>query len=151
MAILLSGDKEFLPALTRNRQKGKRVALVSFKSGCNRELFESPHAIDYDVVWLDECLDDFIVPMGEGVSGSGVGGGVGSKNNDDTAIPLSSVSMLKVIRDFVFVTSQGHHDQQTMMMPSSDGGGVSSRDIGRYLKKFKVGKHTRILEQLKDM
>jgi len=29
VAVLLSGDKDFIPALTRTRQKGKQVEVVS--------------------------------------------------------------------------------------------------------------------------
>ena len=33
VALLLTGDKDFLPALIRCRQKGKRVGLVSMRTG----------------------------------------------------------------------------------------------------------------------
>ena len=35
VAILLSGDKDFVPALVRTRQKGKQVCVSSMRAGCN--------------------------------------------------------------------------------------------------------------------
>ena len=45
IAILLSGDKDFLPALIRTRQKGKRVAIVAAKRGCNQVNIAASSAI----------------------------------------------------------------------------------------------------------
>jgi hypothetical protein len=38
VAVLLSGDKDFIPAMARIRQKGKRVALCSMRNCCSRDL-----------------------------------------------------------------------------------------------------------------
>ena len=38
VAVVLTGDKDFLPALSRTRQKGRKVALVSMRYGCNQAL-----------------------------------------------------------------------------------------------------------------
>ena len=120
VAVLLSGDKDFIPALTLTRQKGKQVEVVSMRMGCNRALFESPHVKDYDVLFLDDYLDQLIVPV------------VSSRSQ----VPIvSAVTMLKVIYDFLSHVS----------------GGVSSRDIGRYLKNMEIGKSRNMLEQLKDV
>ena len=40
VAILVSGDKDFIPALARIRQKGKRVALCSMHNCCSRDLVD---------------------------------------------------------------------------------------------------------------
>ena len=42
VAILLTGDKDFIPAMRRTRQKGRKVALVSMsrRYGCNKALYE---------------------------------------------------------------------------------------------------------------
>ena len=86
------------------------MAVLSFKSGYNRALLESQHAKEYGMVWLDTFLDKLIVPMDQGVLGSG-----GGSNSDDTVILLSPVSILKVIRNFNFVVRQGNqHHTMTM-------------------------------------
>lgn len=40
VAVLVSGDKDFMPALSRIRQKGKRVALCSMRNCCARDLLD---------------------------------------------------------------------------------------------------------------
>jgi len=40
IAVVVTGDKDFMPALKRTRQKGKRVALASMMPGCNRALLD---------------------------------------------------------------------------------------------------------------
>jgi len=129
VAVLLSGDKDFIPALVRTRQKGKQLAVVSMRMGCNRALFESPHVKDYDILFLDDFLEGLIVPLTRGESSAGVG--VSGRKRKGI---VSAVTMLKVIYDFVSHVS----------------GGVSSRDIGRYLKTMEIS-GSNMLEQLKDV
>jgi hypothetical protein len=64
VAVLVSGDRDFIPALVRTRQKGKRVAICSMANSAASE-FEDPHANikDFPVCWLDEHMDDLIVPV----------------------------------------------------------------------------------------
>jgi hypothetical protein len=38
--VLLTGDKDFMPVMTRTRQKGKRVALATMRANCNRDLLQ---------------------------------------------------------------------------------------------------------------
>jgi hypothetical protein len=123
VAILLSGDKDFIPALVRTRQKGKRTAVVSIRTGgCNRALVESPHVKDYPVIWMDDFLDQFIFPR-----------------TRETQL-VSSVTMMKVILDFIdqsgskYVSSRdiGRHLKNVEM---GDGEGGS----------------TTMLQQLKDV
>ena len=40
VAVIVSGDKDFIPALARIRQKGKRVALCSMRNCCSRDLLD---------------------------------------------------------------------------------------------------------------
>eukprot|EP00571_Detonula_confervacea_P007366 CAMPEP_0172313662 /NCGR_PEP_ID=MMETSP1058-20130122/20700_1 /TAXON_ID=83371 /ORGANISM="Detonula confervacea, Strain CCMP 353" /LENGTH=829 /DNA_ID=CAMNT_0013027355 /DNA_START=191 /DNA_END=2680 /DNA_ORIENTATION=+ len=122
VAILLSGDKDFVPALVRTRQKGKQVCISSMRAGCNRVLYESPHIRDYDVVWLENCLDELIVPISPEERG-----------RSDRAGYASSFTMMKVLRDFV--SAAGHE-------------WVSSRDIGQYLKSIEIG-DSNMLDELK--
>ena len=84
MAILLSGDKDFLPALIRTRQKGRKVAICAFRNGCNRDLYETPNVKDYDMIWVDDFLDRLIIPKKE----------VADKQ-------VSMFTITKVIHDFI--------------------------------------------------
>ena len=62
-AVLLSGDKDFMPAMKRIRQQGKRVAVCSMRNCCSREMLDpSAHVRDFDPIWLDDSLDYLIVP-----------------------------------------------------------------------------------------
>ncbi|KAL3806630.1 hypothetical protein ACHAXA_009985 [Cyclostephanos tholiformis] len=126
VAILLSGDKDFVPALVRTRQKGKQVCISSMRAGCNRVLYESyPHIRDYDVVWLESFLDELIVPISQEERG-----------RRDRAGYASSFTMMRVVRDFV----EGAPDHEW----------VSSRDIGKYLKNIEIG-DSNMLEELKQV
>ena len=105
VALLLTGDKDFMPAMIRTRQKGRKVGLVSMKRGCNRALFETPGVKDYDVIWLEDSMDQWIKP----------------KTNipHDDVSKFSTAFFVKIIVDFCKCGG----------LPR-----VSSRDLGRYLK-----------------
>jgi len=109
VAILLSGDKDFLPALIRTRQKARKVGIVSMKPSCNRALYETPNSIDYDVIWLEDYLDRLFIPL---------------QKKTRVSAGVSRFTLMKVIYDFI--------DKSGLPM-------VSSRDIGSYLKTFHVG------------
>jgi hypothetical protein len=52
-----------MPAMSRVRQKGKRMILASMRNSCNRDLLErSTHVFDFDPVFLDDALNRIIVP-----------------------------------------------------------------------------------------
>eukprot|EP00579_Thalassiosira_antarctica_P018449 CAMPEP_0201936492 /NCGR_PEP_ID=MMETSP0903-20130614/37617_1 /ASSEMBLY_ACC=CAM_ASM_000552 /TAXON_ID=420261 /ORGANISM="Thalassiosira antarctica, Strain CCMP982" /LENGTH=806 /DNA_ID=CAMNT_0048477197 /DNA_START=281 /DNA_END=2701 /DNA_ORIENTATION=+ len=124
VAILLSGDKDFVPALVRTRQKGKQVCISSMRAGCNRVLYESPHIRDYDVVWLENCLDELIIPIPPE-----------ERSRRDRAGYASSFTMMRVVRDFV--NAAPDHEW------------ISSRDIGQYLKSIDIA-DSNMLEELKQ-
>lgn len=127
IAILLSGDKDFIPALVRTRQKGRKVGIVSMKTGCNRALYESAHVKDFDVVWIDDYLDELIVPLPSDEVGKKI------ESVYDRGL-LSAFTISKVIIDFI---------------TKSPNGVVSSRDIGRYLKSIVITDGTNLLDDLK--
>lgn len=124
VAILLSGDKDFVPALVRTRQKGKQLCVSSMRAGCNRVLYESPHIRDYDVVWLENCLDELIIPIPEE-----------ERSRRDRAGYASAFTMMRVVRDFVEA------------LPNNEW--VSSRDIGMYLKSIQIA-DSNMLDELKQ-
>jgi len=127
VAILLSGDKDFIPALVRTRQKGRKVGVVSMHTGCNRALYDSQHVKDYDVVWIDNALDELIVPLTPDEVGKRV------ESIYERGL-LSAFTITKVLLNFV--------DQSPTRK-------VSSRDVGRYLKGLHVRDGTNLLDDLK--
>ena len=119
VAILLTGDKDFMPAMIRTRQKGRKVGLMSMKKGCNRALDQTPGLRDYDVIWLEDYLDEFIVPK--------------KTSGATESLMVSPFTLMKVMYDFIKASG----------MPR-----VSSRDIGRYLKSQHIG-NSNLLEEMK--
>lgn len=125
VALLLSGDKDFIPAMVRTRQKGKKVGLVSMRRGCNQDLYDTPHVKDFDVVWIEEFLDQLMVPL----------------ENVDKVVQvvhkrglISSFTSTTVILDFI---------------SKSPNGKVSSRDMGVYLKSLKLPDGTTLSDDIK--
>ena len=70
VAVLVSGDRDFIPALLRTRQKGKRVAVCSMRNSASAE-FSDPnaHVKDFEVCWLDDHLDKLIAPIHPSLQG----------------------------------------------------------------------------------
>ena len=64
VAVLVSGDRDFIPALVRTRQKGKRVCVCSMRDSASKE-YEDPAANvkDFGVLWLDDHLDELVTPI----------------------------------------------------------------------------------------
>lgn len=104
LAVLVTGDKDFMPALSRIRQRGKRIALCSMRICCSRDLTDpSSHVLDFRPIWLEDSLDTLIQP-----------------NLRSSGIQNLSISQLMqlVVK---YLNSQ----------PSKT---ASSRDIGRFLR-----------------
>ena len=40
VGVLVTGDKDFMPAMSRVRQKGKRMVLTTMRNSCNRDLLD---------------------------------------------------------------------------------------------------------------
>lgn len=55
LAILITGDKDFIPALNKVKALGKRVMIASFKQSCSQDLIDG-----YDIIWLEEILPELI-------------------------------------------------------------------------------------------
>lgn len=63
IAVIVTGDKDFMPALEKTRLLGKRVAICSMRNGCNGDLVRIENRIrDFEMIWLDDYLDELIVP-----------------------------------------------------------------------------------------
>ena len=62
IAVIITGDKDFIPAMRKTRLKGKRVALASMRNSCNRVLTMPEESIrDFNVFWFDDCVSSYIV------------------------------------------------------------------------------------------
>lgn len=122
IAILLTGDKDFIPAIIRTRQKGKLFSLVSMRAGCNRALVDLPGMRDFDVLWLDDHLDELVIQREQ------------ANDAPNAQMPVDEFTLNKVIHDFV-----QHSGLQK----------VSSRDLGRYLKDISIGDIT-VLDAIKE-
>lgn len=95
------------------------------RAGCNRVLYESPHIRDYNVVWLEEFLDELIVPIS-----------ADELSRRDRAGYASVFTMMRVLRDFVEAAAPDYE-------------WVNSRDIGQGLKSIDIA-DTNMLEELKQ-
>jgi len=60
VAILVTGDKDFLPLIEKTRLNGKSVVLCSIERSCSRALYEQ--VADFRNIWLEDYLDELIVP-----------------------------------------------------------------------------------------
>ncbi len=61
IAVLVGGDRDYIPVLQKLRQLGKRVAIISIHGACSYELMESKNlnqVRDFDVIWLNDMLND---------------------------------------------------------------------------------------------
>ena len=65
IAIVVCGDRDFVPALQAVRRLGKRVAIVSARGSCARE-FSDPNdpmrVRDFDPMWLDTLWPQLVSP-----------------------------------------------------------------------------------------
>ena len=125
VALLLTGDKDFIPAMVRSRQKGRRVGLVSMRAHSSKSFFETPNIKDYEIIWLDDHLSSIIKPRNTAAYLQG---------NRPRPL-LSEYTLLTVIGDFVKCSE----------LPS-----ISSRDIGRYMKPFVIGGRS-MLDEVKEI
>jgi uncharacterized LabA/DUF88 family protein len=57
IAILITGDRDFLPAINKVRELGKKVIISSFSDSCSNELFEN----EDEVIWLDDLRYQMIL------------------------------------------------------------------------------------------
>jgi hypothetical protein len=57
IAILITGDRDFLPAIDKARKLGKRVVIASFSDSCSRELYSSYS----EIIFIDDFLDQMIL------------------------------------------------------------------------------------------
>lgn len=64
LAVLIGGDRDYVPVLKKVRQLGKRVAIASIKNSCPREFRDATNPLgvrDFDMIWMDDkkIMDDY--------------------------------------------------------------------------------------------
>ena len=97
IAIVVCGDRDFVPALQAVRRLGKRVAIVSARGSCSRE-FSDPNdpmrVRDFDPLWLDLLWSQVVAPgarslRSAGESASGQGADLAGEFADEGEVPGS--------------------------------------------------------------
>jgi cold shock CspA family protein len=61
IAIVIGGDRDYVPVLQKVRLLGKRTAIASIHGACSFELSEGKNlkgVRDFDVIWLNDLLDE---------------------------------------------------------------------------------------------
>ncbi len=142
VAVVLTGDKDFMPAMKRTRQKGRQVALASMRSACNRDIATNRRVNDYPTIWLEDYLDEWIVPKATTVAGSTrskqASGLVLPKANHTASDvqPIQDVALKRIVIDFIAASG----------LPC-----VSARDIGRYLKMLVLPTSTSLASEMQPL
>jgi hypothetical protein len=137
VALLLTGDRDFLPAVIRCRQKGRRIGLVSMRSASALAFEETPNLKDYDTIWLEDYIDQWarkITPGGR-QQFSGSLKGTTAIHPPSAKRQISDYVITKVLSDFIAKSGEDR---------------VSSRDVGRHLKDLVVGKRP-LLKEVKEV
>jgi len=123
IACIITGDKDFIPALQKTRMTAKRVALCSLHNSCNNDLIRpDAHIRDFDPIWIDDYLENLVVPR------------FTAESLSDTA----EIELMALIRRYV---------------DSKEDSRALSRELGRMLKDSTIsdsGIPTSALEYIKS-
>ena len=139
VALLLTGDRDFLPAIVRCRQKGRRVGLVTMRSG-SLAFEDTANLKDYDTIFLEDYIDEWIgVKTPQEMNGSST---TTSERTRARSSKTARTKKLPKISPFILNTVINN------FIEKSDKPRVSSRDIGRHLKDLFIGGRS-ILEVIK--
>lgn len=156
VALLLTGDRDFLPAVIRCRQKGRRIGIVSMRSAASIAFEETPNLKDYDTIWLEDYIDQWArrvdrpipIPTNKppvkrpppafaatGATANSIinNSSDGQRGGRQATRDISDYILNKVLSEFIEKSNEPL---------------VSSRDIGRYLKCLDVGGKS-LLEEIK--
>ena len=112
VAVLVTGDKDFVPALQKTRLASKRVALASVRNSCNKDLTRQDlHIRDFDLIWLEDHLDRLMIAKSATLAGS-------------------TTTELRL------------YDLVVESLKSAEGHTITSRDLGRFLQTQQVTDET---------
>ena len=108
VAVIITGDKDFIPALQKTRLKAKRVAIASVRNSCNKDLTRQDlHIRDFDLIWLEDHMDKLTAER-------------------PPSFALSAAAEKKLV------------DLVTECMSSAQGQPLSSRHLGRFLQTHQI-------------
>lgn len=66
IAIIVTGDKDFLPVLEKVRLRAKRVAICSVRNNCNKDLIKAESRTrDFEMIWLDDLVNQLLLPKSD--------------------------------------------------------------------------------------
>jgi hypothetical protein len=149
VALLLTGDRDFLPAVIRCRQKGRRIGIVSMRSAASIAFEETPNLKDYDTIWLEDYIEQWtkkidrplasssnksVKKISPPATASKLSAGRNASVRKTTTTKVSEYVLNKVVSDFISRSKEPK---------------VSSRDVGRFLKNLEFGDES-LLDQIKD-
>jgi hypothetical protein len=148
VALLLTGDRDFLPAVIRCRQKGRRIGIVSMRSAASIAFEETPNLKDYDTIWLEDYIEQWTkkvdrpiaLPTNKSVKKFPPPAATNKLSTSSSGSVRKSTRKLSehvlntVVSDFIAQSKEPK---------------VSSRDVGRFLKNLQVGDKS-LLDEIKD-
>lgn len=130
ICILLTGDKDFIPACLRVRQKGVQLAVVSMRHGCNRALDTTSRMKDFDIIYLDQHLANLVVPQDKVIQYD----------------KISAIEIIKAIYGFIL----GPQGKEHLNREGERIRRVESRELGRFLKSYRQNR-TNFLNEIKTV
>lgn len=139
VALLLTGDRDFLPAVVRCRQKGRRIGIVSMRSAASIAFEETPNLKDYDTIWLEDYIEQWTrkvdkpLPPPTNRPPKFTRSAAPPRTSDFTNTDAWKPSSKQKISDFILNKVLADYVSEVNSTL------VSSRDVGRILKSTKVG------------
>jgi hypothetical protein len=135
VALLLTGDRDFLPAVIRCQQKGWRIGIVRMRCTASIAFEETANLKDYDTVWLEDYIEQWNNMIDRPLTSSSnkrrfllqrLPSNYQTANASvrKTTTKVSEYVLNKVVSDSILLSKEPK---------------VSSRDLGRVLKNLEFG------------
>jgi hypothetical protein len=151
IAVMIGGDKDFLPALDKTRALAKSVALCSMRNSCNRELWSpSSRSRDFQPIWLDDAIDVIFERIPEKPTG----------NIKQNLEELLLHRILEVLLDAIFIYLARFDSLlmlgfivilcQIIFTYYDPHMLISSRDLGRQLSLLELDSEQRVLDVIRS-
>ena len=148
VALLLTGDRDFLPAVIRCRQKGRRIGLVSTRSG-SLAFEDTPNLKDYDTIFLEDYVNEWIrkkIPEEMRISSSSSSSSSSTSSGRKRSPQDSSSAVTTGKKESSKISPYTLNIVIKNFIEKSGKSKVSSRDVGRHLKELTVDGKTLINE-----
>jgi uncharacterized LabA/DUF88 family protein len=148
VALLLTGDRDFLPAVIRCRQKGRRIGLVSTRSG-SLAFEDTPNLKDYDTIFLEDYVNEWIrkkIPKEMNSSSSSSSSSSSTSSGRKRSPQNSSSEVTTGKKESSKISPYTLNIVIKNFIEKSGKSKVSSRDVGRHLKELTVDGKTFVNE-----